>query len=79
MLLGALDDVTSAWACQELVKRLPGDLPIEVRLYPQARQAFDVPELPPVVHRSRGGTLGYDPQAAAAAREEVRRFLGLGR
>lgn len=75
MLLAELDDVSWIWACQELVKRLPGDYPIEVRLYPQARHAFDVPELPAVL-KWRGGTLGHDPQAAAAAREEVKRFLG---
>ena len=27
-------------------------------------------------YRARGGPLGHDPQAAAAAREEVKRFLG---
>jgi dienelactone hydrolase len=75
MLLGGLDDVSPARACQELVTRLSGDLPIEVRLYPAARHAFDVPELPPLLRRERGGTLGHDPQAAAAAREEVKRFL----
>ena len=78
MLLAELDDLSSAWACQELVKRLDSAPPIEVRVYPNARHAFDVPELPALLHRSRGGTLGHDPQAAAAAREEVRRFLGLG-
>jgi dienelactone hydrolase len=78
MLLAELDDLSSAWACQELVKRLAGAAPlIEVRVYPNARHAFDVPELPALLRRSRGGTLGHDPQAAGAAREEVRRFLGL--
>lgn len=57
MFPGGLDDVSSAWACKELVKRLSGDLFIEVRLYPDARHAFDVPEFPPMLRRARGGTL----------------------
>jgi len=76
MLLAGLDDVSWTWACQDLVKRLPRDFPVEVRLYPQARHAFDVPELPPALSWRGGGTLGHDPDAAAAAREEVKRFLG---
>jgi dienelactone hydrolase len=70
--LEGLDDMSPAWACQDLAKRLP---PFEIRLYPAARHAFDVPDLPSMLRRERGGTLGHDPQAAAAAREEVRRFL----
>jgi dienelactone hydrolase len=76
MLLGGLDEVSPARVCQELVRRLASDLPIEVRVYPAARHAFDVPELPPLLRRARGGPLGHDPQAASAAREEVKRFLG---
>jgi dienelactone hydrolase len=76
MLLGGKDDVSSTRACQELAKRLGGDVPVEVHVYPEARHAFDVPDLPPFVRRTRGGTLGYDPQAATAARAEVTRFLG---
>jgi dienelactone hydrolase len=76
MLLAGKDDISSTWACEQLEKRLGGDFPLEVRVYPEARHAFDVPDLPPFVRRPRGGTLGYDPQAAAAAREEVKRFLG---
>lgn len=76
MLLAGKDDLSSTWACEELVKRLGGDVPLELRVYPEARHAFDVPDLPPFVRRTRGGTLGHDPQAAAAAQEEVKRFLG---
>ena len=76
MLLAGQDEVSSTRACQELVKRLGGDVPIEVRVYPEARHAFDVPDLPPLLRRTRGRPLGHDPQAAAAAREEVKRFLG---
>jgi dienelactone hydrolase len=76
MLLAGLDDVSWTWACQDLIKRLPDGFPAEVRVYPNARHAFDVAELPPLLPWARGGTLGHDPQAAAAAREEVKRFLG---
>jgi dienelactone hydrolase len=76
MLLAGKDDISYTGACEELVKRLGGDFPLEVRVYPAAHHAFDVPDLPPFLRRPRGGTLGHDPQAAAAARGEVTRFLG---
>lgn len=76
MLLAGKDDISFTRGCEELVKQLGGDFPLEVRVYPEAYHAFDVPDLPPFVRRTRGGTLDHDPQAAAAAREEVARFLG---
>jgi dienelactone hydrolase len=76
MLLGGLDDYSPVRACEELVNRLGDGLPIEVRLYPDARHAFDVPELPPLLRQASGRTLGHDPQATAAARDGVLRFLG---
>lgn len=75
MLLGGRDDVSPARICQDMARRLSRDSPVEVRTYPDARHAFDVPELPPLL-RWRSGTLGHDPQATSAAWEEVRRFLG---
>ena len=44
-------------------------------VYPEARHAFDVSELPPLLRRP-GGAIGHDPQATAAAHTEVKRFLG---
>jgi dienelactone hydrolase len=76
MLLAGLDDVSWTWACQDLIKRLPAGFPVEVHLYPAARHAFDVPELPAILQWRGGRTLGHDPQAAADAKEAVRRFLG---
>jgi dienelactone hydrolase len=76
LLLAGQDEVSSTPACHRLVERLGARLPIEVRVYPEARHAFDVPQLPPLLRRSRGGPIGHDPQAAAAARDEVTRFLG---
>jgi dienelactone hydrolase len=74
MLLAGRDELSSTPLCQELVKRL-GDQPIEVHVYPEARHAFDVADLPPFTRLPNGGPIGHDPRSAAAAREEVRRFL----
>jgi dienelactone hydrolase len=75
MLLAGRDEVSSNSACTELLKRVGEGHPIEVRVYPEARHAFNVPELPPLLQRP-GGPIGYDPDAAAAALAEVKRFLG---
>lgn len=77
MLLGALDDVTPPQLCEDLVKRVPKGHPVEVRLYPEARHAFDASEVPPIrdMPGLPGRTLGYNPKAAAAAWEEVQAFL----
>jgi dienelactone hydrolase len=76
ILLGGQDDLSPASACQRLVERLGANPSIEIRLYPAARHAFDVPELPPLLRWRGGTTLGHDPNAAAAAHAEVKRFLG---
>jgi len=74
MLLGEEDDVVRNKSCQEVAKK--SDIPeaVKIVIYPGAHHGFDMSELPP----KRGyafGTLGYHPQAAAAAWEEVQRFL----
>ena len=76
VLLAGRDDVSSNVACTELLKRVGEYHPIQVRMYPEARHAFDVRELPPLLPWRSGTTLGHDPNAAAAAWEEVKRFLG---
>ena len=75
MLLAGRDEVSSTPACHQLVKRLGEGQPIEVRVYPAARHAFDVPDLPPLTRLPNGAPIGHHPESAAAAREEVRRFL----
>jgi dienelactone hydrolase len=75
MLLAGRDEVSSTPACQDLVKRLGEGPPIEVRLYPNARHAFDVPDLPPLTRLPNGAPIGHHPESAAAARVEVERFL----
>ena len=47
---------------------------VKIVVYPGARHAFDVAELPAKT-RYGFGTIGYNSQAAAAARDEVQRFL----
>jgi dienelactone hydrolase len=75
ILLAGRDEVSSNLACTELIKRVGEGQPIEVRTYPEARHAFDVPGLPRLLQRT-GGPIGHDPEAAAAASVEVKRFLG---
>ena len=75
MLLAEQDEVSWPWACRDLVNRLPATYPVEVRVYPGARHAFDAPELPPLLRRP-GGPIGHNPEAAAAAASDVKRFLG---
>ena len=75
MLLAGRDEVSSTPACQDLVKRLGEGPSIQVRVYPDARHAFDVPDLPPLTRLPNGALIGHHPESAAAAREEVQRFL----
>ena len=75
MLLGALDDVAPADACQSLVKKVPAGTPVDVHIYPEARHAFDTPELPPVMKDAINRTLGYNEAAATAAWDETYKFL----
>jgi dienelactone hydrolase len=74
MLLGGSDDMTPASLCQEAVKSAAARAAVTVVVYPGARHAFDVSELPAMM-RYGFATIGYHPQAAAAAQEEVQRFL----
>ncbi len=51
---------------------------VKIVVYPGALHGFDVLELPAKM-RYRFGTIGYHPQAAAAARREIEQFLRAGR
>jgi dienelactone hydrolase len=74
MLLGGADDMTPAEPCQELVAKLAVPAATKLVVYPGALHAFDVPELPAKM-RYGFATIGYHPQAAAAARKEIEQFL----
>jgi len=78
MLLGAADDMTPAKLCQEAVARLAVPAAVRIVVYPGALHAFDVPELPAKM-RYGFATIGYHPQAAAAAQKETEQFLRVAR
>ena len=74
MLLGGGDDMTPARLCEEAVKGVTARATVRIVVYPGALHAFDVPDLPA---RMKLGfaTIGYQPEATAAARKEVEQFL----
>ena len=78
MLLGGDDDMTPAKSCQEAVNRLTTPAAVKIVVYPGALHGFDVPELPTRM-RYGFGSIGYQPQAASAARREIEQFLRAGR
>lgn len=75
MLLGAEDDMTPSRLCEDVSRRSTPPGMVTTVVYPEARHAFDVPELPAKM-RYGLATIGHHPQAAAAAWEELQRFLG---
>lgn len=74
LLLARDDDVAPGAACQAAMKKNATPDAVKIVIYPGALHAFDVSELPART-RYQFGTIGYHPQAAAAAWEEVQRFL----
>jgi dienelactone hydrolase len=77
MLLAGADDVAPGAACEEVVKDSATPNAVKIVLYSGAQHAFDVSELPAKM-TYRFGTIGYDPRAAAAAQQEIERFLKAG-
>jgi len=78
MLLGGDDDMTPAKPCQEAAKRVAVPSSVKIIVYPGALHGFDVLELPAKM-RYGFATIGYNPEAAAAARKEVEQFLRASR
>jgi len=78
MLLGGDDDMTPARLCQDAVTRVATPAAVKIVVYPGARHAFDVPDLPATM-KLGFATLGYHAEATAAARKEVELFLRPGR
>lgn len=74
MLLAGADDVAPGDACEELVRSGATPNAVKIVLYSGAQHAFDVSELPAKM-TYRFGTIGHDPRAAAAAQEEIEKFL----
>jgi dienelactone hydrolase len=74
MLLAGADDVAPGDACEQVVKRIATPSSVKIVLYSGAQHAFDVSELPAKMTYPFG-TIGYDSRAAAAAQQEIKKFL----
>ena len=74
MLFGGEDVVTPAKACQQVAEASATEDSVKIVVYPGAYHAFDNSALPAKT-KYRFGIIGYNPQAAVAAREEIRKFL----
>jgi dienelactone hydrolase len=77
MLLAGADDVALGEACEEVVRSSAAPNAVKIVLYSGAQHAFDVSELPATL-TYRFGIIGYHPKAAAAAQQEIERFLKAG-
>ena len=86
VLIGAADDWTLATTCEEMVKAMRAKgADATIRIFPGAYHYFDNADyplqvLPDVENRNRpggccGATVGYQPEAAAAAAADVEAFL----
>ncbi len=74
MLLAGEDDVAPGKPCRQAAEKSATPDVVKIVLYPGALHGFDVSDLPPRM-KYPAGTLGYHPEAAAAAWEEIQRFL----
>ena len=74
MLLGGADEVAPGDACEELVKHSTAPKTVKIVIYSGALHGFDVSELPAETTYSFG-KIGYNARAAAAAQQELERFL----
>ena len=74
MLLAGADDTAPGDACEEVAKSNATPNAVKIVVYSGAQHAFDVSELPAKM-TYRFGTIGYDPRAAAAAQQEIEKFL----
>jgi dienelactone hydrolase len=73
LLLGALDDIAPPASCQALARSVGSAAPVVVHMYPNARHAFDLSDLPPTAPSRAfpGKTVGYDAEAARQAWGQV--------
>jgi dienelactone hydrolase len=77
MLLGGADEVSPGDACEQLVKTSATPDVVKIVIYSGAHHSFDVPELSAETVYPFG-TMGYNAKAAAAAQQELERFLTAG-
>ena len=74
MLLAGEDTVARHERCKDAVQGSATPIVVKIVIYPDALHCFDMSELPPRTFYEFG-TIGYHPQAAAAAWEEIEKFL----
>jgi len=74
MLLAGEDDVAPGKPCQQAAEKSSVPGAVKIVVYAGAQHAFDVSDLPAKV-RGPAGTIGYHPQAAPAAWQEIQGFL----
>ncbi len=74
VFLAGSDDAAPHHLCKSALESSSRRGDVKVITYPGAHHAFDVSGLPPEMKYSFG-TIGYHPQAATAAWEEITRFL----
>ena len=78
VLRAGSDNVADHRLCESALGTGSGKANVKIIDYPGAQHAFDWSELPPKMEYPFG-TVGYHPQADAAAWAEVQRFLQSGR
>jgi dienelactone hydrolase len=78
VLHGGSDNVAPPQICESAFRIGAGRANVKIINYPGAYHCFDFSELPSKMEY-QFGTVGYHPQAATAAWEEVKRFLQSGR
>lgn len=74
VLRGGSDTVAPQRLCESALGTGTSKADVKIIDYPDALHGFDISELPPKMEY-QFGTMGYHPQAAAAAWDEVQRFL----
>jgi len=77
MLFGALDGMTPAESCRQLVQQFATPSDVQIRVYPEAHHGFTLAHLP---RKPRPGeptwAPAYDPAAAKTAWNDALEFLG---
>jgi dienelactone hydrolase len=74
MLFAGDDEVAPSKGCQDVARQSSPPASVKTVTYHGALHGFDVSELPAET-RWVGGTVGYNPSAAAAAWAEIEQFL----
>src|SRR5262249_43095416 len=74
ILFAGDDEIAPSSACQAAIQKSATPSAVKTVIYHGALHAFDVAELPTET-RGPTGMMGYNAQAAAAAWDEIQKFL----